>query len=260
MTIEELLKALGVDVTDENKDLVEGFDEANTKGIKEKRDQFRRERDKAREGLKAMSGLDLEEVRDALGVDELALDELPDLIRTAKAGEKDPKQDQRVVELEAKLERAEKRQREATDQAEARESTLKAALSRKTVETLVTEAVASKDGNITLLKPHLMGRVKTEVTEDGDVEVTVLQPNGEALEDKHGNPASIEQLVAEFANSETFAAAFPADGIGGSGVKETSRVQNQRNPWAKETLNLTEQARIRRENPALAEKLKAAAA
>ncbi|WDU82280.1 hypothetical protein [Caloramator sp. Dgby_cultured_2] len=32
-----------------------------------------------------------------------------------------------------------------------------------------------------------------------------------------------------------------------------------KNPWAKETFNLTEQAKILKENPALAEQLKAAA-
>lgn len=45
--------------------------------------------------------------------------------------------------------------------------------------------------------------------------------------------------------------------IGGGGVPPASK--EQKNPWKRETLNLTEQARILRENPALAASLKASA-
>lgn len=260
MTIEELLKALGVEVNDDNKDQVESLISAETAGLKANRDQLKSERNKARDQLKALKGLDVEEVREALGVDELSLDEVPDLIRTAKAGDKDPKLDARVVELEGKLERSEKRAREQAAEAEGREAALKQTLTQKAVESMVTDAVAKAEGNITLLKPHLESRIKAEVDEDGKVTTTVLGANGDPLEDKHGNPARMAQLIDEFANNETFAAAFPADVKGGSDAREGrgSRVSN--NPWAKDTLNITKQAEIRRENPQLAERLKSEAA
>ena len=49
-----------------------------------------------------------------------------------------------------------------------------------------------------------------------------------------------------------------SSGAGGSGHVPTGQGQ-QKNPWSKDTRNLTEQARILRENPQLAAQLKAAA-
>ncbi len=50
-----------------------------------------------------------------------------------------------------------------------------------------------------------------------------------------------------------------AAGAGGSGHVPKGGKPNGKNPWARESLNLTEQARILRENPELAERLKAEA-
>lgn len=260
MTTEELLQALGVEVTQETTEQVEALIESETSGLKANRDRFRKERDKAREQLDAFKGFEPEEVRNALGVDELTLKDLPDLIRAARPGPEDASNDTRLEELEGKLQRAEKRHSESAAASEAREAKLRAKLAKSAVDGLVTDAVAEKEGNITLLRPHLVARVRTDVDEEGEVSMTILGANGDPMEDKHGNPATVKALVEEFANSETFAAAFKASGIGGSGARETRGGRTQNNPWAKDTFNLTRQAEIEQSNPQLAQRLKSEAA
>lgn len=58
--------------------------------------------------MKVLKGLDVEEVCEVLGVDELLFDEVFDLICMVKVGDKDFKFDVCVVELEGKLECFEK--------------------------------------------------------------------------------------------------------------------------------------------------------
>ena len=262
MTLEELLAALGVDGSDENKDAIGQYLEAQTSGIKANRDKFKTEKANALAKLKAYEGLDLDDVREAIGADDdIDIADLPDLIRAAKAKSTGdgPKDDARVAELEGKIDRLQKRWDEDKAALASRESALKASIAKGAVDSAVTAAISEKNGNALLLKPHVSGRIKAEVDEDGRVELIVLTPTGEPMEDKTGAPASVLDLVEEFRNTEHFGAAFAADGTGGTGAREGQRIKAGKNPWMKDQLNLTEQARISRENPATAARLKAAA-
>ena len=259
MTLEELLAALGVDGSDENKDAIGQYLEAQTYGIKANRDKFKAEMANALARLKAYEGLDLDDMREAIGADDdIDIADLPDLIRAAKAKSSGdgPKDDARVAELESKLERLQKRWDEDKATLASRESALKASIAKGAVDSAVTAAISEKNGNALLLKPHVSGRIKAEVDEDGRVELVVLTPTGEPMEDKTGAPATVLDLVEEFRNTEHFGAAFAADGTGGTGAREGQRIKTGRNPWSKEHFNLTEQARLSRENPAAAKRLR----
>jgi hypothetical protein len=263
MDITKLLETLGVEATDENKEAIAAHVEHETAGIRTNRDKYKREKENAKDRLSAFEGMDLEEVAEALGAkaDELDLSELPDLIRAASkpTGEADHKNDERVAELERRLERAQKKLTDAEEAGKARSDALKAAIGRAAAEAQITAAITDKEGNAHLLKPHALGRVKYDVDDDGHVEITVLAPNGEPMEDSKGNPAKVADLIEEFAHSDHFMAAFPPD-PGGTGEHQSQGVPGGgKNPWHPDSLNVTEQARLMREKPAAAARLKAAA-
>lgn len=259
MTLEELLAALGVDGSDENKNAIGRYLEAQTSGIKANRDKLKAEKASALAKLKNYEGLDLGDVREAIGADDdIDIADLPDLIRAAKVKSTGdgPKDDARVSELEGKLARLQKRWDDEAAVLASRESALKTSIAKGAVDSAVTAAISEKGGNALLLKPHVSARISAEVDEDGRVELTVLTPTGEPMEDKTGAPATVLDLVEELRNTEHFGAAFAADGTGGTGAREGQRINTGRNPWSGEHFNLTEQARLNRENPATAKRLR----
>lgn len=87
-----------------------------------------------------------------------------------------------------------------------------------------------------IVEAHFAGKI--EVTEDG-----VYMKDGQTLEDG----------IAKFAADKPHL--IKAQGQGGSGY-EDSKGGKVVNPWSKETRNLTEQGRLFRENPVLAQQLK----
>lgn len=139
--------------------------------------------------------------------------------------------------------------------------TLRGQLENVLVNNAIMGAISHAKGNPDLLMPHVRGHVKL-FDDDGEQVARVV--------DKAGNPRiigakgdymSIEQLLEEFKESDTFAPCFEgsrATGSGAGGGSGSGGVKN--NPFSKETLNLTEQARLKRDDPDAAARLKAAAA
>jgi len=90
-------------------------------------------------------------------------------------------------------------------------------------------------------------------------QVTVTNEDGEykaIVETSDGGPVALTDFVKGWAETEEGKAfIIPAEGAGAGGGKRSGGFTGS-NPWKTETRNLTEQAKILRENPKLAERLK----
>ena len=83
------------------------------------------------------------------------------------------------------------------------------------VESAATTALADAGGNVELLKPHLLSRLKLDTD---DFTVKVLEADGTTPKvDASGNPVNIEVLVREMRESDTFSSGFKATEQSGSG-------------------------------------------
>ena len=128
---------------------------------------------------------------------------------------------------------------------------------RHRMENEAIRAIAAHKGAPELLLPHISQRVRT-IEEDGDVSFEILGRNGEPMLGDNGERASFDDLVKEFRMHDVFGRAFEPSTAPGTGARPNAK-KGQRNPWAKDTQNLTEQGRMMRENPALAAEMKKAA-
>lgn len=171
-----------------------------------------------------------EQILEALGVDPEEELNLSELASKAKGKtEADEQLKLKVKRLERDLEKSnEEKDGITTKYRESQKQTaLSKALSKhKWVDRELVEEVLSS---------------KIEVTDEG-----VFMTDGVSLDDG----------IAQFANEKPHL--LEAEGQGGSGY-QGGNGDGQKNPWAKETRNLTEQARIKKENPQLAERLKSQA-
>jgi len=134
-------------------------------------------------------------------------------------------------------------------------------LSEYVRKTEAIRAISKVDGIAELLEPHVLSRLRTELKEDGTAEVVVVDAKGEPRIGEKGEMMTVDQLLAEMKENDVFAPAFRgsrASGGGATGSGAGGRAAGK-NPWSKNSLNLTEQARILRENPAQAARLKAEA-
>lgn len=87
------------------------------------------------------------------------------------------------------------------------------------VESAATQALADAGGNVELLKPHLLSRLKLNTD---DFSVQVLEADGATPKvDGGGNPVNIDALVSEMRDSDTFASGFKATQQSGSGSEPT---------------------------------------
>lgn len=140
---------------------------------------------------------------------------------------------------------------------------VEAALREALVDGAAQSAIAAEEGVADLLLPHVQKRIKVEeyTREDGTIgfKAVPLDKAGNPLAGDKGEPGKIVDLVKEFKASETFGMAFKGTGRQGTGAGAGAgggSTTGQVNPWAEKTWNLTAQAKIIRENPALAEALR----
>lgn len=136
---------------------------------------------------------------------------------------------------------------------EGKEKTYLSTIQELKVNSVLKAAIAENEGNDLFLLPHLKDRVKLGVV-DGEFVAQVLDDAGEVEEGK-----TIADLVAAFRKDERFAGAFKSPIKSGSNAKTSPKTTGGVNPWAKETLNWSEQGRLEAENPVLAAQYKAAA-
>lgn len=137
---------------------------------------------------------------------------------------------------------------------------LKSQLEDVLVNNSIMSAISHAKGNHDLLMPHVRDHVKL-FDEDGQQVARVIDKTGNPrIAGAKGDFMTIEGLLEEFKESETFAPCFEgsrATGSGAGGGSGGGAAKN--NPFSKESLNLTEQARLKREDPDKAARLEAAA-
>jgi len=138
---------------------------------------------------------------------------------------------------------------------------LKAQLENVLVTNEIMGAIGRAKGNSDLLMPHVRTQVKL-IEENGEQVARVIDKAGNArISGAEGDFMNIEQLLGELKESETFAPCFEGSRATGSGAGGSgSGGAGGDNPFSKDTLNLTEQARLKRVDPVAAERLKKAAA
>lgn len=130
------------------------------------------------------------------------------------------------------------------------------------MEAAAKTAIAEAKGKTKPLLPYVMQKLRFE-KEDGRYQVVVVDEDGDQRMTKDGKPMDIRALVDELKSDQDFSALFDGTGTSGSSARPSgSKGGNAtpgKNPFAKESLNLTEQMRLARENPALANKLQSQA-
>lgn len=149
-------------------------------------------------------------------------------------------------------EKLSKREQELSEQIAALESDLGNITVGSTADSLAAELALP--GSAKALLPHIKQRLKTE-RRDGKPVTTVLDADGKP------SAMSIDDLKAEFANDPAFAPIIvgsKASGGGAGGAKGGGAATS--NPFAKgEGFNLTEQARLLKEDPQKAAQLQSQA-
>jgi hypothetical protein len=182
----------------------EGFESASdVKGLKT---ALEKEREAAREAarkLKAVqeanSGIDREKYEALLEKERTAEEE-----KLKKAGEWDKMREQMVSKHGEALSAKDKEIQRLTQEINA--------IKR---DVAVVEAISKAKGNVELLKPHVLSRVKLNMD---DFSVQVLEADGTTPKvDGNGNPVTIDALVGEMSSSKTFASAFAGSTESGSG-------------------------------------------
>lgn len=182
--------------------------------------------------------LDAEGVEDVGGL-KSALQKQKDEVRKArealaKYGGADP---ERVAELLAAAEEAERKQLQVKGDWEKRETQLQEqfkktlgqkderigklerAIQRHAVQREAIAAITAAEGRATLLLPHVERQLK--LVEEGD-EFAVVVVDGKGsprIKDSAGHPMTVTDLVMEMKASEEFAAAFKGSGASGGGAQ-----------------------------------------
>jgi hypothetical protein len=131
-------------------------------------------------------------------------------------------------------------------------------LQASVVEDVAIRALVEEKGSVDLLLPHIKSMVKVEFDEEYNPVVKVYDRDGQPLVGRDGNYFTVKDLVKYLKTQDVFARAFEGEGRSGGGTPPRNGAGGTsiKNPWSKEGMNLSEQGRLLKENPALAERLK----
>jgi DNA-binding transcriptional MerR regulator len=219
---------------------VEGLED--TAGLKSALQKERADREKFAKQVKAW---------ETLGKSPEEISEL-----LTKLGEEEAKKAEKAGEwekLKAQILESHKKEMGKKDEEIAK---MRQSLESYLVDASATAAIAELKGVPQLLLPHVKTSVKV-VENEGRYVVQIVDAAGTPRVNSKGEPLTIKELVEEMRLSEVFGRAFEPTGTSGGGASggKPSNSAGIKNPWKKETFNLTEQGRIYRENPKLAEQL-----
>ena len=145
--------------------------------------------------------------------------------------------------------------KEKSEQLEMMEGSLKEYL----LSSDMTKAISEAEGNFEILEPHVKRHLAIKKEENNFV-VRVVDQDGNIRLDSEGNPMSSTQLVSEmrelpaFKNTGVFKVPEQAGGSGSQGNK--SPQTTTKNPFSKEAPNYTEQAKLFKKDPVMAERLR----
>lgn len=137
-------------------------------------------------------------------------------------------------------------------------NSLQSALDKELIENVAIKAIDKEEGNSTLLLPHIKPYLKTQRDDSGAYNTVVVDKNGEVrFNDKTGDPLSVPDLIAEFKANDSFSGAFPMRNDGSNiPAGKNKSFNGTKNPWKQDNWNVTNQAKISRDNPTLAEQLR----
>lgn len=146
--------------------------------------------------------------------------------KLAELDPKDPDDKKKIIDLKAMREKL-KGEFDATlaktvSAKDEEISKMKRSLQKNMVEREAIAALAKHKGSPELLLPILRDRVAL-VEEDGELQVRVLDKDGEPESDGRGGFKSVDALVAEMRADEKYARAFDGTGRTGSGARPGER-------------------------------------
>lgn len=230
-----------------------GLSLENVEGLKSALGRTKGELEEAKAAVEGFKGLNARTVREKLA----KLEKLEKIDPETEAG--------RLAEekITARLDEATKGHQIELQKRETRETQLTEALQRTLITEQAKAAILAAKGAPKLLLAGVTGRLKMEEV-DGTFKVKVLDEDGKQLfEVKDGNavPASIDYLVSRFKADPDYGRAFEGSGVSGSGTSGGGAAVDgsTKNPWAKDSFNLTEQMKLLKSNPTMAAALKARA-
>lgn len=117
-------------------------------------------------------------------------------------------------------------------------NTLQTKLVTSALDATVMGEIVKADGIPVLLKPLITSRIKTELDENAQVKITVLNEDGSPMF-KNGKEASVEDLINQLKANEEFSGAFKVKQVSGSGTRQSNgRVNISADP-ADPNFNLT---------------------
>lgn len=249
------LTAKGI-YTEEDINRVRRNAEEEVSRIKRNRDEILDEKKTIQERFRRL-GLDVDE----LGEDEL--DEIVAAVRS-RGQEQGPQSDAEEVrrKVDSVRQTLTERMNKERETYERKLDGALNALKESIFERDAVKAVAAEKGHFELLEPALRKRLEWDikVSDDGTVEAdyTVTSNSGGQMIGPNGEAGTLADLVAELKQDKVFGRAF--DGSGSRGVgddlpsERTGSVTY--NPFDPKRENITEQIRLKRENPALYRELK----
>lgn len=118
------------------------------------------------------------------------------------------------------------------------------------IDQAATKAIAEAKGKVKLLLPLIKMSAKV-VEENGKEVVQIFDGNGVARVNAKGEFLSIPEWVEELKKDKDYQSAFDATGNSGAGGRGSfsSAGSVPQNPWGKESVNYTEQARLIKNDP-----------
>lgn len=183
-----------------------GYGLEDVTGLKTSLSREREAAKKARAAVQAFGDLDPDKAREALEkVAEMSSWKPDDKVRE---------------QLEARETAINAKWQKEYDELKALHSSVSGQLEGHLVDAQATIALSEAGGNAKLLLPHIKSQVKVEPDEDGRFRVRVVDGKGTPrLSNRRGQSGdmTISELVAEMADSDTFAPAFQGSGASGSG-------------------------------------------
>jgi len=273
MTAEEkarlaALRAKGATITEEEKaeldalvakEAAEGGSDDKTYGedyvktLRSESAKYRTQKKELEAKLAAFDGIDPEEYRKLKEAQEALERE-----KLTKEGDFEKLRTKLVEEHQKELSKATEKQ----SALEVEIAQLKSELQKTIIcNEIANAASVAKALNPKLVEMAVMSQVKIEEIDGVGKAIRVIDGDGtHRVNIKTGKPMTILELMEEMKQSEEYAMLF-AGGNAGAGSKTTYAFNgsNIKNPWKKETFNLTLQAQILRTNRELANRLKAEA-
>lgn len=263
MTLEQLRKMMPEGMSDDDlkaklvviNDDAKAMAEAETKGLKENKDKLLSQLTKLKEN-QIPDGFDPEGYKKYL--------EDKDAIEAKKKELEDAELEGKGQWEALKLKLVEKHNKEfetLKGETGTEIGSLKKALDSELIENHLVKEIIAEGGNPLFLLPHMKPMVETVKGEDGKFSLQIVGEDGKPLmSEDQTKPFSTKDLVAKFKSDELYSPAFPGMNNGGGGNPNAGgNGGGATNPWKADTKNITEQARINKENPALAAQMKKSA-